>query len=47
VWTEALLRGFALRPEELVPGTEMARPGLPSAQLDALIDYLRRTITAR
>jgi cytochrome c len=43
VWTREALDAFLADPERLVPGTEMAGPGLPDAALRRdVIDYLER-----
>jgi cytochrome c len=43
VWTRATLDAFLADPERVVPGTEMAMPGLPDAEdRRDVIDYLER-----
>lgn len=47
VWSEALLRDFLIDSQAVVPGTDMPQLDLPTAEIDALMVYLREISPAR
>lgn len=44
VWTEENLRAFIRRPQSVVPGTRMAFGGLPEAEIDELLEFLKKSV---